>query len=73
MTGNGPTDPVTLDVLAEEAGVHRVTIRRWLRQAGVAVWTNPRDRRSHIVSRRDFDRLMTPRLVRGGEGAMGGA
>ncbi len=64
MTG----ELVPMTEAAKRAGVSQVTFRDRVRRGEIVTFTNPRDRRSRLVSVGDLDRMMTPRPINSASG-----
>jgi hypothetical protein len=67
------TQFVPIAELAEKAAIPVSTLRRQLKDLGVALYESPRDRRVRLVRAEDAEALGKPRLVRAGSAQIAAA
>jgi hypothetical protein len=56
-TSSQPSGFISLRDAATAAGIHRVSLWKRLRESGIAVYRDPRDRRRRLLRRTDAEQL----------------
>jgi hypothetical protein len=60
---------ITVTEAAERAGLSLMTFRKRMREYGLTIYINPRDRREKLVDASDVDAMLEPHPEREGKAA----